>query len=143
VALPDVDAKLKDLRLTLNLDPAKPFAEKKEVTVLTTGQSLTLPDVLTSQLETYDTFGSIYSLYLTLSGNDTLASFGWLLGWPKLKDEEKRAKYSEFACHELNFLLSRKDPDFFAKVVQPYLRNKKGEDLCRRLSDRSRCEALS
>jgi hypothetical protein len=120
-----VEAKLKDLRLTRNLDPAKPFAEKKEITVLTTGQTLTLPDLLASELETYDTFGSIFSLYLTLSGNDTLARFAWLLEWPKMKDEEKRAKYGEFACHELNFLLSRKDPDFFAKVVQPYLRNKK------------------
>jgi hypothetical protein len=106
-------------------DPAKPFAEKKEITVLTTGQTLTLPDLLTSDLETYDTFGSVFALYLTLSGNDTLSKFTWLLEWPRLKDEEKRAKYSEFACHELNFLLSRKDPDFFAKVVQPYLRNKK------------------
>ena len=75
--------------------------------------------------QTYDTFGSIFALYLTLSGNETLAKFTWLLEWPKLKDEEKRAKYSEFACHELNFFLSRKDPAFFAAVVQTSLRNKK------------------
>jgi hypothetical protein len=125
VALPDLEPKLKDLLLTRNLDPAKTFAERKEISVLTTGQTLTLPDLLTSELETYDTFGSIFGLYLTLSANDTLAKFAWLLEWPKLKDEEKRAKYSEFACHELNFLLSRKDSDFFTKVVQRYLRNKK------------------
>jgi hypothetical protein len=51
--------------------------------------------------------------------------FAWLLQWPKLKDEEKQAKYSEFACHELNFFLARKDPRFFQQVIQPYLRNKK------------------
>ena len=37
-----------------------------------------------------------------------------MLQWPKLKDEDKLAKYSEYACHELSFFLSRKDPEFFA-----------------------------
>jgi hypothetical protein len=125
VALPEAATKFEDLRLTRNLDPAKPFAEKKEVTVLANGKTLSLADILTSELETYDTLGGIFSLFTTLSGNTTLAKFAWVLEWPKLKDEEKRAKYSEFACHELSFFLSRKDPEFFTAVVQPYLRNKK------------------
>src|SRR5262249_6381534 len=33
--------------------------------------------------------------------------------------------YSKFACHELNFFLSKKDPAFFAEVVKAYLANKK------------------
>ena len=43
----------------------------------------------------------------------------------RLKEDEKRAKYGEFACHELNFFLSRKDKPFFDAVVKPYLANKK------------------
>jgi hypothetical protein len=125
VALPDLDAELKDQRLTRNLDPAKPFAEKKQIDVLQKGQALTLPDILSSEIETYDTIGSVFSLLQTLSANETLAKFGWILEWPKLNDADKRAKYSEFACHELHVFLSRKDPEFFAKVVEPYLRNKK------------------
>ncbi len=124
-ALAEAPAKFQDLRLTRNLDPQKPFSERKEVSLLAGGQTLTLPDILTSELETYDSLASIYALFTTLSGDANLAKFAWILEWPKLKDEEKRAKYSEFACHELNVFLSRKDPDFFAKVVQPYLRNKK------------------
>ncbi|MEA3208203.1 MAG: hypothetical protein QOE70_1260 [Chthoniobacter sp.] len=125
LALPEVPTKFQDLRLARGLDPAKPFAEKKEVAVLGTGQSLTLADILTSELETYDSLASIHSLLTTLNGDANFAQFAFILQWPKLKDEEKRAKYSEFACHELNFFLSRKDPAFFEKVVQPYLRNKK------------------
>jgi hypothetical protein len=125
VALPDLDAELKDQRLTRNLDPAKPFAEKKQIDVLQKGQALTLPDILSSEIETYDTIGSVFSLLQTLNGDETLAKFAWILEWPKLNDADKRAKYSEFACHELHVFLSRKDPDFFAKVIQPYLRNKK------------------
>lgn len=125
VALPEVPTKFQDLRLVRNLDPAKPFAEKKEATVLMTGQTLTLADVRTAELETYDSLPGIFSLLTSLHEDATLAKFVWIMQWPKLSDDEKRAKYSEFACHELNFFLSRKDPAFFQKVVLPYLRNKK------------------
>ena len=123
--LAEVPTKFQDLRLTRHLDPASPFTEKKEVTVLATGGALTVNDVLTSELESYDTLGGVHALFTTLSGDTNLAKFAWVLQWPSMKDEEKRAKYSEFACHELNFFLSRKDAPFFAKVVQPSLRNKK------------------
>src|SRR5207253_281194 len=61
----------------------------------------------------------------TLSKDPNLAEFGFILTWPKLKAEEKKALYSKFACHELHFFLFKKDPQFFADVVKPYLRNKK------------------
>ncbi|MEP6670826.1 MAG: hypothetical protein ABJF10_16835 [Chthoniobacter sp.] len=122
---PETPLKLNDRRLVRNLDPQKPFAEKKEATVLTTGQTLTLADVLTADLETYDSLAGVFSLLTTLHGDPNLAKFAWVIQWPKLSDEEKRAKYSEFACHELNFFLARKDAAFFQKVVQPYLRNKR------------------
>ncbi len=124
-ALPEAGTKFSDLRLAHALDPAKPFTQKKETTVLAQGQTLTLADILTSEMETYDTLGGVYSLFTTLSHDDNLAKFAWVLQWPKLKDDEKRAKYSEFACHELNFFLARKDAVFFDAVVKPYLANKK------------------
>jgi len=125
LTLPEVPTKFTDQRLVRNLDPVKPFTQKKEISVLDTGKALTLADILTSELETYDTLGGVHSLFTTLSGNSHLAEFGWLLNWPKLKDDEKRAKYGEFACHELSFFLSRKDKPFFDAVVKPYLANKK------------------
>ena len=48
-----------------------------------------------------------------------------LLNWPKLKPEEKRTLYSKHASHELSFFLFKKDPEFFASVIKPYLANKK------------------
>jgi hypothetical protein len=124
-ALPEVPTKFADQRLVRNLDPAKPFTQKKEISVLGQGQTLTIADLRTSELETYDTLGGAYSLLATLTGSDHLAQFGWVLNWPKLKDEEKRAKYSEFACHELHLFLAKKDSEFFDKVAKPYLANKK------------------
>ena len=61
----------------------------------------------------------------TLSSDPKLVQFGFVLNWHNLKPDEKQAKYSEFACHELNYFLSRKDPEFFAQAIQPYLENKK------------------
>src|SRR5690606_33924771 len=57
----------------------------------------------------------------------------WLLDWPNLDAAQKRARYSKYACHELNFFLSRKDPAFFREVVQPYLRNKLNKTFLDRL----------
>ncbi|CAN5688056.1 hypothetical protein BH11VER1_BH11VER1_33680 [soil metagenome] len=125
LALPEVPTKFADQRLARNLDPAKPFTQKKEVTVLDKGGNLVLADILTSELETYDNLSSVHALFTTLSNDSDLAKFAWILQWPKLKDEEKLAKYSEFACHELSFFLAKKDPGFFDKVIKPYLANKK------------------
>lgn len=114
----------RDVRLDRGMDAGGRFAEVKEVRILGTGATLTLTNLVAGELETYDTLGSVFRLYGTLSPG-TLNSFGWLLEWPKLDEAAKRSRYSEFASHEVNFFLSRKDPRFFAEVVQPYLKNKK------------------
>jgi hypothetical protein len=92
-------------------------------------------------MEGYDSLAKLYRLYATLSQDATLATFSFILDWPELEPEQKRTNYSKHACHELNFFLSRKDPQFFNVVVKPYLRQKKdktfmdhyllGDDLSR------------
>ena len=125
IALPERPTVLFDRRLSKGLDPARAFAEKREVTVLGKGESLVIADILTSELETYDSLARIHGLLATLNPDAPLADFAWLLEWPNLKDEERLAKYSEYACHEVNFFLSRKQPEFFEKVIKPHLANKK------------------
>lgn len=115
----------RDERLTRNLDPASPFTETKETSVLQKGQTLVLDDILTSEVESYDTLGGVYSLLKTLNTDPHVAEFAWILQWPKYSDAEKRAKYGEYASHELHLFLAKKDPVFFTNVVKPYLANKK------------------
>ncbi len=124
-ALGEQPTRFRDLRLSRNLDPTQPFTEAKEINILGKGSTLTITNLLAGDLETYDTLASVHALFTTLNPDPNLAKFSWILQWPKLTDAEKRARYSEFACHELNYFLSRKDPRFFAEVIQPYLRNKK------------------
>ena len=125
VTLTEKPAAFVDLRLKNGLNPSRHFTQQKQVTVVPKGQEFAIADVVGSRFQTYDSLAKVYSFYATLSKNPTLTEFGFVLTWPKLKIEEKRALYSKYACHELNFFLSKKDPQFFAEVVKPYLANKK------------------
>ncbi len=123
--LAEVDAPPRDLRLRLSLAAEAHFTERKRITVLAPGQPLEIADLTTSTVEVYDSLARVYRLLATLSGNATLTLFGFILRWPRLMPQERQARYSEFACHELSFFLSCKDPVFFRDVIAPYLRNKK------------------
>ncbi len=125
LSLPDRNTALRDLRLVNALDPARHFTEQDSVTLLKAGGTLEIPDLLTARFEVFDNLGSAYRYLLAMREDATLREFGFVVDWPDLKDEEKRAKYSKYACHELNFFLGMKDPEFFRKVVVPYLGNKK------------------
>ena len=125
ISLPEVPAKFNDLRLARGLDLTKHFAQRKQVTAVDAQQPLVLADIASSRFETYDSLARVYTLYATLSNDATLAEFSFVLNWPNLKPDEKREKYSKYACHELNFFLFQKDPEFFKTTVLPYLKNKK------------------
>jgi hypothetical protein len=123
--LSEQQAQFVDLRLRNPLDPQGHFTQQKQVSVLSSGRPFVLADVASSRFEAYDSLARVYGLYATLSKDPKLAEFAFLLTWPKLKPEEKRALYSKYACHELHFFLSKKDPAFFTAVVKPHLANKK------------------
>jgi hypothetical protein len=124
ISLGEQETRLRDLRLTRGLDITKHYTQQKQVSILAGNDEFTLDDVLSSKLESYDSLASVYRLYATLSRNQQLIEFRFVLGWPKLSEEEKLKMYSKYACHELNFFLARKDAKFFETVIRPYLANK-------------------
>ena len=123
--LAEVRAEFVDLRLKNGLDAQKHFTQQKQVSVLAPGKEFVLADVAGSRFQAYDSLAKVYAFYATLSKDPTLTEFSFVLTWPKLKIEEKRALYSKFSCHELNYFLSKRDPAFFGDVVKPYIKNKK------------------
>src|SRR5262249_3324029 len=125
ITLPEQKASFVDLRLRNGLDPKAHFTQQKQISVLESGKPFVLADAAGAHFEVYDSLPKVYALYSTLSKDPKLAEFAFILTWPKLKPEEKRALYSKFACHELNFFLLKKDPDFFHNVIRPFLANKK------------------
>lgn len=123
--LAETNANFVDLRLKNGLDPAKHFTQQKQVTVAEAGKVFAIEDIANSKFEAYDSLAKVYSLYATISKDPKLAEFAFILKWPTLKPEQKRELYSKFACHELSFFLSKKDPEFFKSVVVLHLTNKK------------------
>lgn len=124
-AIGEQPAKFVDLRLHNGLDPKSHFTQQKQVSALNANQPFVLADAASSRFESYDSLARVYALFATLSKDSNLAEFAFILNWPKLKPEEKRALYSKHACHELSFFVAKKDPGFFKEVVQPYLASKK------------------
>ncbi|MBM3981598.1 MAG: hypothetical protein FJ304_15235 [Planctomycetes bacterium] len=121
----EAQANFVDLRLKNGLDPTKHFTQQKQVTVAEAGRVFAIEDIANSKFEAYDSLSKVYGLYATISKDPKFAEFAFVLRWPTLKPEQKRELYSKFACHELSFFLSKKDPEFFKTVVKPHLANKK------------------
>ncbi|MCH7909891.1 MAG: formate dehydrogenase accessory sulfurtransferase FdhD, partial [Candidatus Hydrogenedentes bacterium] len=124
ISLDDTAIPPLDLRLARGLDPETHSTQQKRITVLEAGDTLVLEDMATSRIEAYDSVESVFRLFATLSKNPTLTEFDFITRWPELPDVEKRELYSKYACHELNYFLYKKDPEFFAETVRPYIRNK-------------------
>ncbi len=125
ISMPSGTMEKRDIRMAKVLDGQKHFTEQKKISILLKDESFTLKDAAPSSHNIYDSISRAYDLMLTLSKNDTLEKFRFILRWPEMKMAEKFEKYDEFACHELNFFLFRKDRDFFTKIIKPYLSNKK------------------
>ncbi len=91
--------KFSDLRLTAGLDPTKHFTQQKQIDIVRSNPPFQLADITTARIETYDSLSKIYSLLATLANNPTLTEFACVVDWAKLTAEQKRIKYSKYACH--------------------------------------------
>ena len=133
--------RLQDRRLdpAIALDPGRHYIQEKVVTPVVKAKPFTIRDVTSTRFETFDSLARAYHLMVTLSGDAKLKEFAFITEWPKLADDDKGAKYSKYACHELNLFIFERDGAFFKSVVLPQLKNKKdktfvdkylcGEDL--------------
>ena len=114
-----------DARLAHALDPDKHFSQSKQTEILKEGEQLLIEDIISAKFQQYDDLGDIYQLMLTLNSGSHLPKFEFVLTWNDKPVKEKNELYSKFACHELNFFLMKKDPEYFNDVVVPHLKNKR------------------
>jgi len=114
-----------DLTLRNGLDPEKHFSRRSMISFKHKEEALIVRDISSSEFEIYDTLDKVYGYYMTMTSNSDLEKFAFAMKWPEMEYRKKCEKYSEFACHELNFFLYNKDRPFFDKAVLPYLHNKK------------------
>jgi len=125
----------KDCRLTNALNPKDHLAEIREILFKYKGEAERFENWETSQIETVDDISDVFELYLTMAQRRSererahLAKFFPLTVWNELSHKERLQFYGDMRCHEVNFWLYRKDPDFFSKVVQPLLAGKVQKDM--------------
>lgn len=122
---PDIPRTHLDLRLAKGLDTSRHFVRLKRVSRLATGEQFVVDEIASTRFELYDSLSKVFTLYQTLSQDPEFAEFRFLLDWETLDLQRKESLYAKYACHELNFFLAQRDPEFFARVVRPYLGNKK------------------
>jgi hypothetical protein len=118
----------KDLRLSTHraLKSDSHFTEQKSIKVLHVDDTMSVTDITTSKLEFFDTLTKVGNFISTIKANSQFAEFKeFCLRWPQLSQTEKIEKYGKYACHEFNYFIYRRDPEFCEWAVKPYLRNKK------------------
>ncbi len=129
IALSAKPIAIRDLRLANGLEPDKHFAQSKQIEILNRGQTLTVEDLVSGRYRYFDDLNDVFQLYLTLNPNTQLNKFKFLLSWSNKSPEEKQKLYSQYACHELNFYLFKKDKAFFEEVVRPHVAFKSEQAL--------------
>lgn len=123
--LPATDLRPRDLRLRLALDPAGHFSEERRVEGVDAGARLVVDDLRSGKLELIDTTARAHQVLLALGAPDPLREFGFVTQWHSLDEAARRARLGKYACHELHLFLYFRDPEFFARVVRPYLAHKR------------------
>eukprot|EP01083_Nonionella_stella_P305531 1066243_1 len=126
------DVSYYDVSLKPGLDPKYQYKDSRNIELLCDkGQSITIHDLNTSQIESYQTLRDIYQILLTVSNNTQLESkWSFLPRWNKLSFDEKMKKYNEefVFCHEFNLFLFKKDAVFFEKVARPLIASRLHKD---------------
>lgn len=123
IVLPAKATEIRDLRMVKAFDPQQQLSLQQATTPLKQGEQFEVGDLLTARYSLYDDLGDVFRLLSALAG-DSVEELRFLTRWRQLPDAEKKALYSQHACHELHLFLWHQDPDFFRVHVRPFLENK-------------------
>jgi hypothetical protein len=124
-----IDPERRDQRLARALNAKDHYRETSRVELVGEGSTLEVDTRLSDALQSYDTLEDVWAYFRARNTDAQLDVFAFLLRWPALPVEEKRALYSKHACHEFHMFLHVKDPEFFRSVVRPLLANKLEPDF--------------
>lgn len=105
-------------------DPQRHLTRQRRIGFVDAGESVSIPNAANADFEVYDSLEKVYELMKALNPHPHLQTFDFLIQWPGLSPEQKREKYCQYACHELNFFIHQKDRPFFEQVIAGYLENK-------------------
>ena len=127
----------KDQTLKSQLKKDKFYSIARGSTQVAKGKSLDIKDLTSTEIQVVDSLQKLFELEKQLlvgNGTDydngrTFDHWAFLKNWNTLTHEEKLDKYDKNASHELNVFLYFRDPEFFAKIVRPFIFNKIKKDV--------------
>ncbi|MFL2871131.1 MAG: hypothetical protein ACJZ8O_10325 [Pirellulaceae bacterium] len=125
VTVDAADAFQRDLRMSASLDAETGFAQQQDVTIMAKGDEHVISDPGATRFTYISNVSDLITTLQTIRSDPKFAEFEFLGQWHELDEDAKKEKYSEKACHELNFFLYQKDNDFFTANVLPSIANKK------------------
>ena len=119
--LPPNETAVRDRRIARPLSPETHHLPTRFAAALAPGAEAKIQNLLDADWRAFTTLGETQQFLLATTGDDQIQAFAFLNTWPGLDEKEKLALLAEHHCHELHLFLSRKDPEFFAKHVKPFL----------------------
>lgn len=124
------DSKLqtRDLTVPSTLSPSKNYIELNLSAGVKKGEEFLLRNCENS-FEIIDSVKKLFSVIRDVSGNSELADWHFLGEWENLSEDSKSEKIKKFYSHELNIFVFCKDPEYFDRVLKPFIQNKLEKDL--------------
>lgn len=127
--LPGTNYQKRDISLAVPLSAEKSYSEVRSTKALKRLETYTIEDIASTNIQLIDSLEKvslINRILLRLDGRtiEHLDNFEKLLKWETMSEEEKNKMTSRYGSHELNLFLYKKDPEYFKKVIRPYLVNK-------------------
>ena len=129
VRLPSRPIAARDLRLRSELDADATWTQRKSAAPMAAGDELPASADASTSWQAYATVGDLYRLFQAVGPLPEFAEFSFVAEWADLPRDRRLELYGSHACHELDILLAFADPDFFADVVVPRLREKRRLDF--------------
>ncbi|KAI7858568.1 hypothetical protein BDC45DRAFT_554138 [Circinella umbellata] len=120
--LDEVSLELRLTDLCQHGEPSENYVQSKAIAELLPGQELTLN--MNHEWEIVDSFEKLFTLFGNMASNVNLTLVEFLKQWPTYTDTQKLKKHDKLACHELNLWIKFKDPEFFARHIQPCIESK-------------------
>ena len=97
------------------------------------GDVLEIEDYSSTSIEIVDSMHKLFKIMrdmISLNRRSMqIEEWSFLIDWPKLSLSKKKELYDKYASHELNLFLLNRDPDFFEKIVKPFVMCKMKKDL--------------
>lgn len=150
LALPETKLAPRDRRLARALPPEAHVTERRQIDPCPAGGAVTIRDLATARVHVIDTVARAHAYLLSLREEPGLRELEFVTRWHQLGEAERAEKVSKHACHELHLFLYFRDRPYFARVIAPFLAQKRvktfldhwllGDDLTAYLEPRELAE---